>query len=70
MSWFSNFGVDEFATGNNKIKSCPYCFGNIDLKDWSPLTSDTREITCDHCKTVSDIEWDDNNGWYAWLSIK
>ena len=47
---------------------CPYCAATIDLGDWSPYTSEVREVTCPTCARVADIEWDDQNGWFVWLS--
>ena len=47
---------------------CPYCGGIIDLKDWSPYTSEVREMKCPVCDRIAAIEWDDDNGWFAWLS--
>lgn len=54
----------------NKIDEhdCPHCGATIDLSDWSPYTSKAREVTCPTCARVADIEWDDQNGWVAWLS--
>ena len=48
--------------------ACPYCEGAIDLIDWSPYTSKVREVTCPTCGAVADIEWDDQSGWFPWLS--
>jgi len=53
-------GVDEH--------DCPYCGGIIDLGDWSPATLEVRTVMCPTCGCVADIEWDDDNGWFAWLS--
>ena len=49
---------------------CPYCGATIDLKDWSPYTSEVREVKCLACDRTATIEWDDENGWFAWLSQK
>jgi hypothetical protein len=32
---------------------CPYCGGIIDLGDWSPYTSEVREVTCPTCARVA-----------------
>jgi len=53
-------GVDEH--------DCPYCGGIIDLGDWSPATLEVRSVMCPTCARVADIEWDDDNGWFVWLS--
>ena len=50
--------------------ACPYCGGIIDLGGWSPYTSEVREVACPTCAGVADIEWDDQNGWFAWLSAR
>ncbi len=48
---------------------CPYCHALIDLGNWSPYTSEERSVKC-LCGRVATIEWDDDNGWYAWLSTQ
>ena len=53
---------------NKSTHACPYCDGPIDLIDWSPYKSKVREVTCPACARVADIEWDDQSGWFPWLS--
>ena len=53
--------------GGLLLCTCPMCQHEFPL-DWNPYTSNQRTVTCPSCLKVADIEWDDDNGWFAWLS--
>lgn len=50
------------------MHNCPYCCELIDLGDWDPYAHAEREIECPSCHKIADIEWDTDNGWFAWLT--
>ena len=49
--------------------ACPNCHKACALGGWSPYTREVRELECPSCGVTLTIEWDDDNGWYAWLTL-
>lgn len=61
-----SLAADPMSSPN--CEPCPTCATPIDLGDWNPYTSDIRRIRCLACGNLADIEWDDDQGWFVWLS--